>query len=154
MKPKTFSPTDLEPILKIASDCGLILVGGQAVGCWATLLETPDEEPWKSRRPYTSRDADALCTRNQMLQFAKSLTESGWAGEVYEPDKNEERINTGAIRIHGMIGNKRQTVEMNGPDARRFIKRQRVNPLTPALFMRGWRLQSTDFTLGNVAADR
>jgi hypothetical protein len=48
-----------------------------------------------------------------MLQFAKSLTESGWEVEVYEPDKNEERINTGAIRIHGMIGNKRQTVEMN-----------------------------------------
>ncbi len=113
MKHKTFSPADLEPILQIASDCGLILVGGQAVGCWATLLESPDEEPWKSRRPYTSRDADALCTRNQMLQFAKSLTENGWIVEVYEPDKKEERINTGAIRIQGMIGNKLQTVEMN-----------------------------------------
>ena len=113
MSHEQFSPTELEPILKIASDCGLILVGGQAVGCWATLLENPAEEPWKSRRPYTSRDADALCTRNQMLQFAKTLAEHGWDVEVFEPDKNEERIHTGAIRIEGMIGKQRQTLVMN-----------------------------------------
>ena len=113
MSHEQLSPTELEPILKIASDCGLILVGGQAVGCWATLLENPAEEPWKSRRPYTSRDADALCTRNQMLQFAKTLAEHGWDVEVFEPDKNEERIHTGAIRIEGMIGKQRQTLVMN-----------------------------------------
>jgi hypothetical protein len=33
MKHKIFSPADLAPILQIASDCGLILVGAQAVGC-------------------------------------------------------------------------------------------------------------------------
>ncbi len=48
-----------------------------------------------------------------MLQFAKSLTENGWEVEVFEPNKQEERINTGAVRIRGMIGNRRQTVEMN-----------------------------------------
>lgn len=113
MTSATFTAGDLEPILKIASDCGLILIGGQAVGSWATLLETPDEEPWKSSRPYTSKDADMLCGRNQMLQFARALTEDGWAIEIFEPDKNEEKINTGALRIQGMIGGKRQVVELN-----------------------------------------
>ena len=31
MKTDTFTPEELEPILKTASECGTILVGGQAV---------------------------------------------------------------------------------------------------------------------------
>jgi len=113
MKPQVFTPEELEPILRIASECGMILVGGQAIGSWATLLENPEEEPWKSQRPYTSRDADELCTEIQMLRFAKALSQSGWSVEVFEPNKDEMRLNTGAVRIEGMIGGTRRVLEMN-----------------------------------------
>ena len=113
MTPQVFTPQELEPILKIASDCGMTLIGGQAIGCWATLLENPEEEPWKSRRPYTSRDADELCTEIQMRRFAKALCQNGWSVEVFEPDEREKKINTGAIRIGGMIGGLPRVLEMN-----------------------------------------
>ncbi len=84
MKPKQepFTPEELEPILILASECGMILVGGQAVNSWALLLEKPEDEPWKSLRPYTSLDVDMLCSEYQMLKFAKTLSDSGWGVEV------------------------------------------------------------------------
>ncbi len=113
MKPESFTPEQLEPILKLASECGMILVGGQAVNSWAILLEDPETEPWKSLRPYTSEDADMLCSEIQMLKFAKALSESGWAVQVFEPEGKEVKINVGAIRINGKIAGKQRFVEMN-----------------------------------------
>lgn len=111
--PEPFTPEDLEPILKLASECGMILVGGQAVNSWAVLLEDPEVEPWKSLRPYTSGDADMLCSEIQMLKFAKALSDSGWGVEVFRPEGKEEKINVGAIRIKGRIGGRNRFVEMN-----------------------------------------
>ena len=115
MKPKQepFTPEELEPILNLASECGMILVGGQAVNSWALLLEKPEDEPWKSLRPYTSQDADMLCSEYQMLKFAKTLSDSGWGVQVFRAEGKEKTINVGAVRIRGVIGGKKRTVELN-----------------------------------------
>jgi hypothetical protein len=113
MKPDPFTPGELEPILKAASECGMILVGGQAVNSWAVLLENPESEPWKSLRPYTSKDADMICSEIQMLKLAKALSDSGWEVAVFAPQGREKNLNVGAIRIEGMIAGKRRFVEIN-----------------------------------------
>lgn len=96
MKPKQepFTPEELEPILNLASECGMILVGGQAVNSWALLLEKPEDEPWKSLRPYTSLDADMLCSEYQMLKFAKTLSDSGWGVQVFRAEGKDKTENT------------------------------------------------------------
>lgn len=112
-KQEPFTPEELEPILNLASECGMILIGGQAVNSWALLLETPEDEPWKSLRPYTSLDADMLCSEYQMLKFAKALSDTGWGVEAFKAEGKEKTINVGAIRIRGVIGGKKRTVELN-----------------------------------------
>jgi hypothetical protein len=112
-KPQPFTPEDLEPILSIASQCGMILVGGQAVNTWAVLLEDPEAEPWKSLRPYTSRDADLLSSEIQMMRFAKELTKQGWGVEVFHPEGKEKKINVGAMRIQGEIAGTKKFLEIN-----------------------------------------
>jgi len=116
MKPgpdKPFTPQDLEELFEIAASCELVLVGGQAVACWAMLLERPELEPWKSKRPYTSRDADAIGSKTQMLEFARALQKLGWKVEIFLPEGNETAINTGALRIHGQFANQAECIEMN-----------------------------------------
>jgi hypothetical protein len=106
MKPKqsnlrnTFTPEELEEVLVLACQCGLTLLGGQAVNAWASLLESPNEEPWKGLRPYTSFDADLLAEKSKMLKLAQSLQSQGWKVNVFLPEsKEEEKINTGALEV-------------------------------------------------------
>ena len=113
MKAHQFTPQDLEELFGIAASCELVLVGGQAVACWARLLEKPDLEPWKSKRPYTSRDADAIGSKTQMLEFARTLRNLGWKVEIFLPEGDEIAINTGALRIHGQFPNQADSIEMN-----------------------------------------
>lgn len=110
---RTYTPADLEPILAIASQCGLILVGGQAVNIWCCLMEKPAEEPWASMRPYVSMDADTLGDAMQMMKLAKALEARGWKVTVAQPNKDEARINTGLLTIRGKISGRDSILEMN-----------------------------------------
>ena len=54
-----------------------------------------------------------LCSEIQMMKFAKTLSKAGWEVEVFEPNKQEMKINVGAIRIKGNVGGTQRIVELN-----------------------------------------
>ena len=113
MKKPQFSPEDISTILETASKCGGILIGGQAINCWALLLEQIDQEPWKNLRPYTSTDADFLCSEVEMMTIYKKLKEIGFMAEVFLPHNNEKKINTGALSITYPNTKPKKVLEVN-----------------------------------------
>lgn len=98
MKAHPFSPEELRPVLGALSRAGAVLVGGQCINVWSTLLQEADAEPWKSSRPYTSFDADAVASRVELAAVTEELQRLGFRTTVELPRTDEERaVNTGLI---------------------------------------------------------
>ena len=67
LNPEPFGPQEIKSILQALAEADAVLVGGQAINVWSCLYERPDCEPWRSSRPYTSVDADALADRAELV---------------------------------------------------------------------------------------
>lgn len=97
LRPRT--PQEVKPILQALADAGIVLVGGQAINVWSLLYEQPETEPWRSSRPYTSFDADALADKAELLVAARAIENAGFQIEVCLPESPEESLlNTGLVR--------------------------------------------------------
>jgi hypothetical protein len=96
-RPRT--PQEVKPILQALADAGIVLVVGQAINVWSLLYERPEVEPWRSSRPYTSFDADALADRAELFMAARKIEQAGFQIEVSLPETPEESaLNTGLVQ--------------------------------------------------------
>ncbi len=85
-------------VLRCLSDADAVIIGGQGVNVWSLVYEKPAAEPWRSSRPYTSVDADALADRAQMVKLARLLEAAGFNVRVQVPRAEEESVvNTGVV---------------------------------------------------------
>lgn len=97
LRPRT--PQEVRPILQALAEAGIVLVGGQAINLWSLLYEQPKVEPWRSSRPYTSFDADALADRAELFMAARKMEEAGFQIEVSLPETPEaSALNTGLLQ--------------------------------------------------------
>ena len=95
-RPRT--PQEIKPILRALSESDAVIIGGQGINIWSCIYEKPDSEPWRSSRPYTSIDADALADRAEMAKLARSLEQMGFNITVQVPRTDQESsVNTGLI---------------------------------------------------------
>src|SRR5260221_12385690 len=90
MSTRPVSPQDIKPILQSLSEADAILLGGQGINVWSCIYEKPDCEPWRSSRPYTSIDADALSDRAEMVRLARSPEQKGFNISVQLPRPEQE----------------------------------------------------------------
>lgn len=88
-----FTPGQLRPLLEAISRSDAVIVGGQAINLWSELYGR-DEEPWRSLRPFTSRDLDALASAAALLECAR-LT----GGEARFPEPGQGTVNTGQLSV-------------------------------------------------------
>ena len=88
-----FTPGQLRPLLEAMSRSDAVIVGGQAINLWSELYGR-DEEPWRSLRPFTSRDLDALASAAALLECAR-LT----GGEARFPEPGQGTVNTGQLSV-------------------------------------------------------
>ncbi len=126
MSTRPVSPQEIKAVLQSLSDADTVIVGGQGVNVWSCIYERPDSEPWRSGRPYTSRDADALADRAEMVKMARSLEQNGFEITVQLPRTEQERsVNTGLVvarkggieldinLLHTVLGLSSQDLRMN-----------------------------------------
>ncbi len=87
-------------VLSALSEAGVVLIGGQAVNIWSEIHEVPDEDPWRTGRPYTSVDADGLAETEQMVEVVRLLKSQGFDVEVSLPcSRQEQSVNTGMLTV-------------------------------------------------------
>ncbi|MBE7502866.1 MAG: hypothetical protein HS113_21810 [Verrucomicrobiales bacterium] len=88
-----YTPGQLRPLLEAVSRADAVIVGGQAINLWSEVYAR-DEEPWRSLRPFTSRDLDALGSATALLECAR-LT----GGQARFPEPGQRTVNTGQLTI-------------------------------------------------------
>jgi len=86
-----FTPEQLRPLFEALSSTQAVVVGGQAINLWSQAYEK-DEEPWKSLRPFTSRDLDVLGGTNDLHDCARRLK-----ARVLYPEPGQTTINAGKL---------------------------------------------------------
>jgi len=92
------SPEDILPILRLLSEANCVIIGGQAVNIWSSILGDKRVSPWKEHFPFTSMDGDALANRKQMEEFTVSLAREGYDVKMVVPPEGEKgNINTGFV---------------------------------------------------------
>jgi len=98
MSTRPVSPHDIKPIFQSLSEADAVIIDGQGINVWSCIFESPDCEPWRSKRPYTSMDADALADRVEMLKLARSLEQQGFNITLQvRRTEQESSVNTGLI---------------------------------------------------------
>ena len=98
LSPRPRTPHEIKSILEALSGVGAVLIGGQAINVWSLIYEQPENEPWRSSRPYTSFDADALADRPEMMMAARASEKAGFRIEISLPETPEESaLNTGLV---------------------------------------------------------
>ena len=95
---------ELNHLLKFVSDCKPILIGGQAINIWATLLEGQDPE-LDDLGPLTSADVDFF--RNKDAQ--KALMNGLQSGQLILPTGDDSTPN--AAVVTGYIGDKKVVID-------------------------------------------
>lgn len=92
-----FTPEQLRPLFEALASTQAVVVGGQAINLWSQTYEK-DEEPWKSLRPFTSRDLDVLGGTNDLHVCARRLK-----ARVLYPEPGQCTINAGRLvaRLEG-----------------------------------------------------
>lgn len=88
-----FTPSQLRPLLEAVSRSDAVIVGGQAVNLWSEIYGQ-DEEPWRSLRPFTSRDLDALGSATALLECARHT-----GGQARFPEPGQRTVNTGQLTV-------------------------------------------------------
>jgi len=88
-----YTPRQLRPLLEAVSQSDAVIVGGQAISLWSEIYGR-DEEPWRSLRPFTSRDLDALGNAAALLECAR-LT----GGQARFPEPSQRTVNTGQLTV-------------------------------------------------------
>lgn len=88
-----FTPGQLRPLLEALSRSDAVIVGGQAINLWSELYGR-DEEPWRSLRPFTSRDLDALGSSTALLECARHV-----GGQARFPEPGQRTVNTGQLTV-------------------------------------------------------
>src|SRR5258708_25055332 len=97
MSSRLVTPQEIKVILQSLSEADAVLIGGQGINVWSCIYEKPDCEPWRSARPYTSVDADALADRAEMVRLARALEEKGYHG-AGSPHRAREQCQHGPDR--------------------------------------------------------
>lgn len=88
-----YTPGQLRPLLAAVSQSDAVIVGGQAINLWSEVYAR-DEEPWRSLRPFTSRDLDALGSATALLECARLA-----GGQARFPEPGQRTVNTGQLTI-------------------------------------------------------
>jgi hypothetical protein len=88
-----FTPQQLRPLLEALSRSDVVIVGGQAINLWSEIYQK-DEEPWRSLRPFTSRDLDALGSAAALLECARQAQ-----GQALFPEPGQKTANTGKLTV-------------------------------------------------------
>lgn len=88
-----FTPRQLRPLLEALSHSDVVIVGGQAINLWSEIYEK-DEEPWRSLRPFTSRDLDALGSATALVECARRTH-----GQALFPEAGQKTVNTGKLTV-------------------------------------------------------
>jgi hypothetical protein len=88
-----FTPEQIRPLLEALSHSDAVIVGGQAINLWSETYQK-DEEPWRSLRPFTSRDLDALGSAAALLECARHVH-----GQALFPQAGEKTVNTGKLTV-------------------------------------------------------
>lgn len=88
-----YTPGQLRPLLEAVSQSDAVIVGGQAINLWSEIYAR-DEEPWRSLRPFTSRDLDALGNAIALLECARHT-----GGQARFPEPGQRTVNTGQLTV-------------------------------------------------------
>jgi len=88
-----YTPGQLRPLLEAVSRSDTVIVGGQAINLWSEVYAR-DEEPWRSLRPFTSRDLDTLGTVTALLECARHT-----GGRARFPEPGQRTVNTGQLTV-------------------------------------------------------
>jgi len=88
-----FTAHQLRPLLEALSQSDVVIVGGQAINLWSEIYQK-DDEPWRSLRPFTSRDLDALGSATALLECARRTY-----GQALFPHAGQKTVNTGKLTV-------------------------------------------------------
>jgi hypothetical protein len=100
VKRRKKSPREVKFLLAALGEEELVCVGGQCVNLWSLLYQQPGANPWKSLRPFTSYDVDAVADSAQMLRLSRRLQSRGWSVAAHLPRPDEAGTpNTGILVV-------------------------------------------------------